>query len=836
MFDRLRRTFSKTETRPIDLAFTLDLNAKGQHIVRVSRINDSGPEQIKDIDRLLAYDYHEEINENNHNYILVIKPEDRQTILSLKSLNPEIQKDGSLVFNIEPPVLSYLRKKEIPETKKAKSVKILKTAIKPSADISFDQNYGIDVKVGYKLNKQSTMVPAGEIKLTSDGNYTRLGNTFVPIVKPSSEAEKMLKQVNLKYDLDGIPEFFKRDLVLIKKEFNAVLTDMVGKIQIVTDKLVPVVSVQKDPQGWLDFNVKYNAGSFVLPRSLVLKARKAGDQFVQLDPFTWIELDEKTINNTEKQLEELEADITQEGYRLPASEFASLEEFIDSVGGSRVLSEAYQEFLNQLSGFQADENYKLSDIFESHLEQFDLKLRPYQRAGIHWLEWLRTNQLHGVLADDMGLGKTLESLAVLRLAYDSNASRNHSLVIAPKSVLLHWEREIQRVFNFIRVYVYHGPGRQRRFFQSSLPYIFITTYETVARDVEFLATIPFHYLILDEATRIKNPDARRSQAIKALNAKHRLALSGAPVENRPAELWSMFDFLMKGHLGKYGTFMRVFEDEIMAGNKLASQRLGRRIKPFLLRRKKEDVAKDLPPKVVMTEWVNLTEEQRNLYGALQDSMKHLRGSLLRGEHVSYTASILPVLTKLKQICDHPAIVTGKINPIAGRSDKFDSIVEKIDEIVENNEKVVLFSHFLDMLSLFEIVMREKKISYIRIDGSTNKRQRLIDEFNNGGAKVALLSLMAAGYGINLTAANHVIHADRWWNPAVEDQATDRLHRIGQKKNVFIYHVLTAGTLEEKIDRLLTKKKGMADQIIGAASEGEHRWSREDLLELLKPLD
>ena len=836
MFDSFRRMLHKVVVKPVNLNFDMDLNKNGQHIVRIIRMSNNQVQSLENLNRLLAYDFSEESKENNHQVLHILSDEDRQTILSLKSLNPEIKPDGSLLFDIEPAILNYLRRKNVSESKKAKTVKVLEDSIKPTAKVSYNQDAGVTVNTGYQLNNEQELVPLGDIKLTKDGKYTRLGNTFVTIEKVSSQAEEILTKGSISYPLKNIPEFFLRDLVLLKKEFNAVLTDLVGKIQIVTDPLTPVVNVSKDPQGWLDFDIHYNSAGFELPRDLVLKAKENGDKYVQLDPLTWVELDENTIEKTEKKLQELEASLTKDGYRLPASEFASLEEFIDAIGGKSILDAAYQEFINQLTGFQADQNYSFSDDFEQHLVQFGLKLRPYQRAGIHWLNWLRKNHLHGVLADDMGLGKTLQSLAVLRLEYDETKSRNHSLVIAPKSVLLHWEREIQRVFTFMRTYVYHGSGRRRNFFNSSNPYIFITTYETITRDSEFLATIPFNYLILDEATRIKNPDARRSQAIKALNAEHRLALSGTPVENKPSELWSLFDFLMKGHLGKHGTFVNVFENSIMAGQTTAAQRLGRRIKPFLLRRKKETVANDLPPKIVSSEWVSLTEEQRDLYGAMQDQIKNLRNSIMRGEQLNYTASILPVLTKLKQICDHPALVTGEMEPISGRSEKFDTIIDKVDEIIESGDQVIIFSHFLNMLSLFENVIKEKNYPYIRIDGSTNQRQALVDKFNNGSAKVALLSIMAAGYGINLTGANHVIHADRWWNPAVEDQATDRVHRIGQSKTVFVWHFLTTGTLEEKIDRLLNRKREIAGQIVDAASAGEHKWSREDLLELLKPLD
>jgi len=301
------------------------------------------------------------------------------------------------------------------------------------------------------------------------------------------------------------------------------------------------------------------------------------------------------------------------------------------------------------------------------------------------------------------------------------------------------------------------------------------------------------------------------------------------------------------------------------GNAQVSEQLGRRIRPFLLRRTKLQVDAQLPEKIVLQEWCDLTKEQRQLYGGLQDEVKRVREALRQGEKVSYTANVLPVLTKLKQICDHPALAThevegragihqallpatgprnlgagsdrrGKPLPLAGRSEKFDWIMEKIDEITQAGEKVIVFSHFLGMLTLLEAAVRQRNIPYIRIDGSSEDREHLVREFQQGSAQVALLSILAAGYGLNLQAANHVIHADRWWNPAVEDQATDRVHRLGQKRRVYVYHILVQGTLEERIDDLLQKKRGIADEIVAAAGDGPRKWSREELLELLRPLD
>jgi SNF2 family DNA or RNA helicase len=437
----------------------------------------------------------------------------------------------------------------------------------------------------------------------------------------------------------------------------------------------------------------------------------------------------------------------------------------------------------------------------------------------------------------MGLGKTMQVICALGQVYHQGGSTEPSLIIAPKSVLIHWQRELQRCLPRVSTCIYHGSQRQQmsHLFTAAKPIIFISTYATVTNDIDELSKVPFFYLILDEATNIKNPTARRTQGIKALNAAHRIALSGTPVENRPAELWSLFDFLLRGHLGRYGTFQRLFEAPITNGSTVATDVLGRKIRPFMLRRLKEDVEKDLPSKIEMTEWCELTVEQRELYGSLQAAAKDISDALSRGEQVNYTTNILPIITKLKQICDHPAIVTDPKQPIEGRSEKFDWIIEKVESILAQGEQVVIFSHFLGMLDLIQSAITKLPASYIRIDGGTNNRQALMDRFNQGAAKVALCSLQAAGVGITLTGANHVIHADRWWNPAIEDQATDRVHRIGQNKTVYVYRILTQGTLEERIDQLLDQKRDMADQIVGAAGNAPRQWTKEELLEILKPL-
>ena len=836
MFRGLISYFQRIQINPLPLRFEMELDEQGRHVVSILRATDQHRYQNLELTRLLEYNYREEAEQGNRKIIYQVSEQDRQTFLSLKSLNPVIEQD-TLVFEIEPPVLKYLRRKgNLVEAPQSQMLQVSNQPIRPTARIEFKPGEGLEVQTGFEIGEKGALVSPESLKRTPSGKYARIGNVFSETVPLSKEANEWLKRPIQTIPLSKIPEFILRDLVLLKSEFKAVLTDLAQQIRVIQKPIQTIVQVNKITGGWLDFKITYNITGENVSIAHELLSKKVDGKFVQLDKTTWAEIDPKVINQTQKELLHLGAEQTEDGFRVPASEFVSLEEFIAKIGGQAELSRAYQEFIGQLTGFEADPNFSLPENFEKQLVAADRPLRPYQRAGIHWLNWLRESHLHGVLADDMGLGKTLESLCAMRLGYETTKSQQHSLIITPKSVLYHWEREIHNSYPYVRIRIYHGTGREKSVFSSSVPFVVITTYDTVSRDIDYLSKVPFYYLILDEATKIKNPDARRTQAIKALNATHRLALSGTPVENRPGELWSLFDFLMKGHLGQHGTFVRVFEGDIMAGNQLASQQLGRRIKPFVLRRKKEDVAKDLPEKLPITDWCSLTEEQRELYGGLQDKLKELRSALQRGEQVNYTTSILPVLTKLKQICDHPALVTGKIKPLYGRSEKFDWVVDKMSEIMGRNEQVVIFSHFLDMLNLLELAVKEKGFSYIRIDGSTGNRQQLIDTFNQGRAKIALLSIMAAGYGINLTAANHVIHADRWWNPAVEDQATDRVHRIGQTRNVYVYNILVEGTLEERINDLLQSKRGMADQILNAVVEGPRKWTREELMEILRPLD
>jgi len=828
------RLFRRVKVLPLQLSFALDMDAEGRHIVRVQKTIGDQASIVTDVRPLLRYGYREESADGRRIY--VVSEPDWQTLQSVKSLNPDFAADGALVFDVLPPVLNYLRQKaNVNEEPASKQVIVATTPLQPTVTVDFDPETGAKIKAGYSHGDDTELIPQDQLKVTTDGRWARIGNQFVALPKAlTATQQEILKRSDWLVHSTDIPEFFLRDLVLYKSEFKAVLTDLAAKVQVIREPLQPVFHLDQNTPGWFSFEVEYQGSGISVPKSELVNV---GDQqYYRLSPTTWIKVNTKQTRKVEDQCAELGGMPTPEGYWLPVHTYASLEEFIAEAGGKTAVGAAFQEFLNQLMAFKPNDAFPLSPAAEDDLVRAGVTLRHYQRSGIQWLDWLSYNGLHGVLADDMGLGKTLQAIATVRLAYERTASQQHSLIVTPKSVLFHWQREFQRFYPSLQAHVYHGPGRRRNLLHSSRPMAFITTYATLANEAKSFAEIPFFYLVLDEATHIKNPSAMRTNAVKSLNAAHRLALSGTPVENRPAELWSIFDFLMRGHLGRQGTFQSTFEAPIMNGSTAAAERLGRRIKPFMLRRMKDAVAQDLPAKIETEEWCELTQEQRQLYGQMQDRASQLTALLKSDEVVSYTTSILPVLTHLLQICDHPAIINHIDEPLAERSEKFDWVVETIEEILAGNEQVVVFSRFLAMLSLLEKALTTRKIRYIRIDGSTNNRQDLIDRYNGGQAQVALCSPLAAGHGINLTAANHVIHADRWWNPAIEDQSTDRVHRIGQHRTVHVHRIIVSNTLEQRLDRLLAKKRDMAGRIIGAAGGAMGGWTRDELIELLKPLD
>ncbi|HSW11592.1 MAG TPA: DEAD/DEAH box helicase [Solimonas sp.] len=464
------------------------------------------------------------------------------------------------------------------------------------------------------------------------------------------------------------------------------------------------------------------------------------------------------------------------------------------------------------------------------------QLRGYQQEGYDWLQFLREQGLGGVLADDMGLGKTLQALTHLLAEKDSGRMDRPSLVIAPTSLMFNWRREAQRYAPALRVLVLQGQDRRLRHHEIKHHDLVLTTYPLLPRDFEALAKQDYHLLILDEAQNIKNAKSKAAQLVGRLRARHRLCLSGTPVENHLGEFWSLMNFLMPGYLGTEIQFRRRYRKPIeQDGDELARGHLLRRIRPFVLRRTKAEVATELPPRSDILRSVALEGAQRELYETLRLSMdRQLREEIASRGLARSHIFVLDALLKLRQVCCDPRLL--KLESSAGvtESAKLDLLMDLLPEMVEEGRRVLLFSQFTSMLALIEERVRAAGIRYLKLTGETQDRESLVERFQRGETPLFLISLKAGGVGLNLTAADTVIHYDPWWNPAVEQQATDRAHRIGQDKPVFVYKLLTEGTVEQKIAEMQERKRALADALL-SDSGGIAAWTEEELQSLFAPV-
>ncbi len=463
-------------------------------------------------------------------------------------------------------------------------------------------------------------------------------------------------------------------------------------------------------------------------------------------------------------------------------------------------------------------------------------LRGYQQQGLDWLQFLREYGLAGILADDMGLGKTLQTLAHLLVEKRSGRADLPSLVVAPTSLMFNWRAEAARFAPDLRVLVLHGNDRKQHFDQIREYDLILTTYPLLPRDREFLTAQRFHLLILDEAHAIKNPKALSTQIVHQIHARHRLALTGTPMENHLGELWSLFHFLLPGLLGSAETFKRQFRTPIEKHDDPARHRaLIQRIRPFLLRRTKAQVATELPPKTEIVRSCELGGDQRDLYESVRSVMhdKIRREIDAKGFRKSQIV-ILDALLKLRQVCCDPRLLKLPAARRVQHSAKLDMLTELLPEMIEEGRRILLFSQFTSMLDLIEPELHLLKIPYVRLTGETQDRAQPVTRFQNGEVPLFLVSLKAGGVGLNLTAADTVIHYDPWWNPAVEDQATGRAHRIGQANPVFAWKLTTVGTVEEKIVAMQERKRSLAQGVLGDADTGVSAFTPDELINLFEP--
>ncbi|MGN0506071.1 MAG: DEAD/DEAH box helicase [Lachnospiraceae bacterium] len=502
----------------------------------------------------------------------------------------------------------------------------------------------------------------------------------------------------------------------------------------------------------------------------------------------------------------------------------------------KLLEQKEEIYANRDSHFrELVKNFKtVQDSDFEEPPQLKQVLRGYQSFGYRWLRTLEEYRMGGILADDMGLGKTLQAIAVLSAA-KQEGRKGTSLIVAPASLVFNWGEELNRFAPELSVELITGTQTER---SNSLKHfgrtdVFVTSYDLLKRDIAEYHGKQFEYQIIDEAQYIKNHSTAAAKAVKAIESKTRFALTGTPIENRLSELWSIFDFLMPGYLYGYEVFRREFESPIVReADEAAMERLKKMTAPFILRRLKEQVLKDLPEKLEEHRYVRLSGEQKRLYEAQVQRLKQSIAMQDAEEFQKNKLQVLAEITKIRQLCCDPSLCYENYQ---GESAKKEACMELIQSAMEGGHRMLVFSQFTSMLELLQKELTERQIAYYTITGDVPKEKRLqlVREFNEGDVPVFLISLKAGGVGLNLTGADVVIHYDPWWNLAVQNQATDRAHRIGQTKKVVVYKLLVKDSMEEKIQKLQESKKQLSDQIVGETANQLSSMSKEEFLALFE---
>ncbi|MEO0422575.1 MAG: DEAD/DEAH box helicase [Pseudomonadota bacterium] len=529
--------------------------------------------------------------------------------------------------------------------------------------------------------------------------------------------------------------------------------------------------------------------------------------YLEVEPGEFVRVDAALIAPVLETILELHNNDDKEELTLAKADAARLLDLGDlPIRGGTSL----RRLANKLADWSGLRTVKLPSTFKG-------TLRTYQQHGVDWLQFLREYGFNGILGDDMGLGKTIQTLA--HLAVERRAGRMDipSLIVAPTSLMSNWRREAAQFTPKLKVLVLHGPQRETWFSQLAQFDVVLTTYPLLPRDRDTLLGQPWHYVILDEAQHVKNPKAQAAQVIRGLDCRHRLCLTGTPLENHLRELWTQFDFLMPGFLGDAAHFANHYATPIEKhGKRERLEALTRRVRPFLLRRTKERVASELPAKSEFLRAASFGTHQAKLYESIRLTMEsRVRKAITaRGLARSHIV-MLDALLKLRQVCCDPRLLPAN-TPGAERagSAKFELLFEILPELLEDGRRVLLFSQFTSMLGLIEEELLKRDIGYSKLTGQTRRRDEAIDSFREGEVDLFLISLKAGGVGLNLVEADTVIHYDPWWNPAAERQATDRAHRIGQHRPVFVYKLVTEGTVEEKIIALQARKQALADATYG----------------------
>ena len=584
-----------------------------------------------------------------------------------------------------------------------------------------------------------------------------------------------------------------------------------------------------------------------LPKSALLDREKeqlvAPDSpiYVDLDNGDFVALRYQSVQPILKQFIELfmpnalNKDGTMELSRFQSHQTLSM---LDDQGMVATGTNKLRALADKLKGFQQVTTVTVPDGLNA-------TLRTYQQQGLNWLQFLREYQLNGILADDMGLGKTIQTLAHLLIEKQQGRLNKPVLIVAPTSVIFNWANEIEKFTPQLSYQVLHGSKRHQHFGciegidnGESQVDVIITSYALITKDLDLYSEQKFYYLVLDEAHYIKNTKTKLYQAFLSLKAQHKLCLTGTPMENHLGEFWAQFNFLLPGFLGGQRQFTKLFRTPIEKhGEQERKQLLNQRIKPFILRRTKDKIATELPPKTEIIQTLRIEGKQAELYESVRLAMDSRLKDIIADKGLKRSQiEVLDALLKLRQVCNHPKLLSLEGAQKVNQSAKLDYLMETLPEQIDEGRKILIFSQFTSMLALIEEELVGANIGYVKLTGSTTKRQEVVDKFQNGEVPVFLISLRAGGVGLNLTAADTVIHFDPWWNPAVENQATDRAYRIGQDKPVFVYKLIIENSIEEKIQKIQQNKAELAKALLSEEVSDSKLSLTDDILgSLLAPL-
>ena len=648
----------------------------------------------------------------------------------------------------------------------------------------------------------------------------------------------MLDVKNLRFilpDNDKIYTFLTQDINYYMQNFEVLVTENFKKKQIRQPKMGSIgVKIENNLLSidlkHLDIDIK-ELEAIMQKYNLKKKYYRLKDgSFLELENNKEIDFLDKLVTGMDVDYKDLEKGELQ----LPMYRSLYLESLLRETKGNQILkNESYKEVVRDLDKDKMEDDIHVPEILEK-------TLRYYQKTGFKWLKTLDRYKFGGILADDMGLGKTIQILSVI-LDYVQNAKEKHrtSIVISPSSLTLNWQNEADKFAGELKALVINGTllERKRKIAEIEKYDLVITSYDLLKRDIELYKEKDYHfrYIIADEAQYLKNSNTQNAKAIKKINAETRYALTGTPIENSLAELWSIFDYIMPGYLFSYKKFKKLYEMPIVKENDVqALNKLKMLIEPFVLRRTKTEVLTELPEKTVTVLNNEMEEEQRNLYisylvQAREEVAEEINLNGIEKSHIK----ILSVLTRLRQICCHPSLF---IKDYTNESSKLNQCMEIVEDAVKANHKILLFSGYTSMFPIIEKELQKLGISYFKLTGATKVDERidLVDEFNeNPDIKVFLISLKAGGTGLNLTGADMVIHYDPWWNLSTENQATDRAYRIGQKNNVQVYKLITKNSIEEKIYELQQKKAELIDNMLSTKTSFINKMSKEDIMRLFE---